>query len=318
MLHGVAGLRVYGVGIFLSVFDVEVAIVSAGCHCLVFRVDDGLQLFFGCGILNRFADSDFPFLSVWISAVCDDFPSNFDHEVFHIVLEQEFCHAVHAVAFCNRSEVNRDARFVFLQGAVRFECQVPASHELSEAVNVLLCGERSAFIAESPGVDQRHDGHIKCAIGLFRHLHGFLQRAKESKVCFVRFSSVEAGDGALGIEDGKALIDSLQFLSDRVVKCLGAFIFNVIDRAEDGSFCGAQGGSPSEVQNPDGAGDEQQEEEDSGDGAESGALFHSVLQVQMSMRMCSEPPKACPSFFPKPGTYHGLPTAEGLLLMRNL
>ena len=172
---------------------------------------------------------------------------------------------------------------------------------------VAIASEPCVSVSPSNGY-----GSVDCAIRVDSSL------VSTQREAFVRFSPVEAGDGALGIEDGKALIDSLQFLSDWVIKCLSAFIFNVINRAEDGSFCGAQGGSPSEVQNPDGAGDEQQEEKDSGDGAESGALFHSVLQVQMSMRMCSEPPKACPSFFPKPGTYHGLPTAEGLLLMRNL
>ena len=84
-------------------------------------------------------------------------------------------HPVRAVALGDGAEVEHDARGLFdnlVLSLQLFHLHLLITHQLSEAVELLLAGHLSLFESESPGVDQRGHGDVEGPVRLFRHLSG--------------------------------------------------------------------------------------------------------------------------------------------------
>ena len=98
MLHGVACLGVDGVGIFLAVLVIEVAVIAAGGHGLVGDIEHGLYLVVRVErIVNGLGHSNFPWQPFGVDALCDDLAANFYHEIADALVAQQLCHTVASV-----------------------------------------------------------------------------------------------------------------------------------------------------------------------------------------------------------------------------
>ena len=99
MLHWVAGLWVYGVGIFLAPFIIEITIVSACGHCLVGDVEHGLQLAaLQCRVVHGLCHAYSPRHPVGVDARRDYLAAYLHHEVLYPMTAQQVSHAVGAIA----------------------------------------------------------------------------------------------------------------------------------------------------------------------------------------------------------------------------
>ena len=159
-------------GVFLAVLVIEVAVVARSGKPYAAHLQYGLQLLVHCQrVVYGLVDADAPGFHLRVFA----FHHQFSPDVYHIVAYpfpvQQACHTVYTEAFGNGTAVQHRAR-VALDNPSVFQLHLIVSDELAQAVDGSRIYLRCILEPESPGIHQRSNGNVECAVCFFRYLPG--------------------------------------------------------------------------------------------------------------------------------------------------
>ena len=232
MLHWIACGGVDGVGVFASVLVIEIAIVAAGCHCLVGDVDDGLYLLIDVQrVVGGFGDSNLPWQSLLADATGDNLAAYLHHIVVDALGTEELCHHVAAVALGYRTAVEHNPR-VGLADTTIGKAHLVIAHKSLETVNLMARGHGTALETKSPGIDERSHGDVESAIGGVGYFHGKSKHVGEHLVDHRVAILIDGGDDGTLVERRQRGIHLGKLGLDVLLKAFRALIGDMIHSAE--------------------------------------------------------------------------------------
>ena len=203
VLYRIACLRVYGVGILLSVLIVEVAVVAAGGHCDIAYADYILDSLIGVErIIRWLVDSDAPWLQFLAVAVYHDLSTYLYHEVLNALFLEESRYHIGAISLGYGRAVEHRLR-ILLDDVTILQGNGVESHDGTQAVDGLSGRRVTGLETESPGIHHRRHGDIEGSVGFSGNLLGELEYLAEHLIYLHLFIAVDAGDDGGLVEWGK-------------------------------------------------------------------------------------------------------------------
>src|SRR5574344_23964 len=110
MLYGIACFRVNGVGVFFTIFIIKIPIVPTCCKSAVRKTKYCLYFIVGIErIVCRFCNTYFPWQTLIINALYDNFSTYFYHIGSDAPAVEESGNDVTAVSFCYGTAVKHYA-----------------------------------------------------------------------------------------------------------------------------------------------------------------------------------------------------------------
>ena len=168
--------------ILFSIFVVEVTVISGSGNTEVRDVQYGLDFIVDIQrVVYGLIDAHFPFLFFWTETFHHDFPSDFNHVVPDAFTVEQAGYRIAAVSFGNGAAIQYYPRFLFHNLSV-FQSHLFKSDERKNAVDLCRSKILPVFEAEPPGIDQRCDGYVECAVGMFADGFGQLEYVDEHAV----------------------------------------------------------------------------------------------------------------------------------------